>query len=209
MGGRGSKSGFKSLGTLTDSTDFNSFVRANMSNPEFKQFGREQGMAAVKELWRETRREAELSSLHEISYDSAVEQIADAVPNNILSGWFRNADSDYKPQLIDTVLSKPGTLNAGLNLAYHQYAEKTDNPQSFQTWLRTPQTMYRGEHGQSAVVSDVFKSYSPDKATAQKFATGADKSVTQIKIRPIDTYGNYSTYGEMEMLVPVKKKTRG
>ena len=65
----------------------------------------------------------------------------------------------------------------------------------------TPITMYRGEYGQKQVASDIFSAYTPDRKIAEKFG---DK-ITEIKIRPIDTWGSYQTIAEQEFLVPRHK----
>ena len=205
MGGRGSSSNMSGGGfaaSLKDSTDFRSFIRENMSNPDFKAFGREEGMDAVKELWYEKRASEELKNLHEMDIYDAVDQVRDAIPSNVSAGWFRNADSDYKPKLMDAVMGNPGTLNAGMNIAYNNYKNSTDNPKSFNQWLRTPQTMYRGDRGQQTVGGDIFTSFTPDRRVAEKFGS----NITTRKIRPIDTWGSFQTTGEQEFLIPVRRR---
>ena len=199
MGGRGSSSG---ISGLKDSLDFNVFVRENMSNPDFKQFGRENGMDAVKDLWYKTRFDAESKNLHEMSKEDAIATVAGNIPENIRDGWFRNADSSYKPKLIDAIASNPGTFNAGLNIAYHNYKSSTSNPMSFNEWVNTPQTMYRGTRGQSRAKGDVFDSYTPDKKVAQSFGS----NIKQIRVKPKNTWGSYQTTGEQEFLIPNRRK---
>lgn len=212
MGGRSSGSGMTSgsemlgsgsfVDSLKDNTDFRSFIRENMSNPDFKAFGREQGMDAVRDLWYQKRAAEELKDLHEMDIHDAVDQVRNAIPPNVSAGWFRNADSDYKPKLINAVMSNPGTLNAGMNIAYNNYKNSTDNPKSFNQWLRTPQTMYRGDRGQRAVRGDIFTSFTPDRRIAEKFGS----NITTRQIRPIDTWGSFQTTGEQEFLIPVGRR---
>lgn len=205
MGGRGSKSGVTGprISGLKDNTNFSSFIRENLSNPDFMALGREEGMDAVKDLWYQTRTEAELASLHEISKEDAINAVRDAVSQSTLDGWFRDANSEYKPRLVDSILSNPGTLNAGMNIAYQNYLDSApSNPMSFNKWAKTPQTMYRGEYGQSTVKSDIFTSYTPDRSVASSFGG----KLSSIKVRPIDTLGSYQTTGEYEFLVPVKRR---
>lgn len=208
MGGRGSSSGMPGGGsgfpvnTLNDSTNFNEFIRSNMSNPEFKKFGQENSMDDVRQLWYEKRASVELENVHEMDIGDAVDQVRDAIPSNVSAGWFRNADSDYKPKLMDAVMSNPGTLNAGMNIAYNNYKNSTNNPQPFDKWVRTPQTMYRGSTGQSTVGNDIFMSYTPDKSVANKFGG----NTLTIRVRPIDTWGSYQTTAEQEFLIPVRRR---
>lgn len=205
MGGRGSGSKMSSSSFaigLKDSMSFNDFIRQNMSNPDFKAFGQEHGMDEVRELWYQKRISEELKNLHEMDIYDAVDQVRDAIPVNVANGWFRNADSDYKPKLMDSIVSNPGTLNAGLNIAYDNYKYSTDSPMSFDKWLRTPQTIYRGDRGQQTVRGDIFTSYTPDRSVAAGFGS----NITTIKVRPIDTWGSYQTTGEQEFLIPVRRR---
>lgn len=189
---------------LKDSTDFNTFVRDNMQNEEFKKYGREHGMALVKDQWYWTRLTEEKKNLREMSKAEAIQAIRDAVPQNVLDGWFRNADSNYKPALMDAVVSHNGTFNAGLNIAYQNYKDSvTDGrPMTYAKWLRTPITLYRGTRGQASTKGDVFMSYTPDRSVAESFGGNVDT----IRVRPIDTWGSYQTTGEQEYLIPYKRR---
>lgn len=194
------------LDKVTDNTDFNAWIKENLKTAEFKQFGRENGMDDVKALWRDKRVQEELKTVHEISKEDAISQVREAIPDQTHKLWFLEADSDIKPKLADYILQNKGTLNAGLNIAYSNYKDemkgKNQTPLSFSKWIDTPQTMYRGEHGQEHVKSDIFLSYTRDRKIAEKFG---DK-ITTIKIKPKDTWGSYQTTMEQEFLVPVKKK---
>lgn len=212
MGGRGSGSGMKTkssnavrensfAASLVDSLDFDEFVSQNLKNPDFMRIGREEGMDAIKQLWYEKRISEEIKGLHEIDPYDAVDQVRDAIPQSVSDGWFRNADSGYKPKLVDCIVSNPGTLNAGLNIAYRNYRD-ANGTASFEEWLRTPQTMYRGDKGQTLVAGDIFVSFTPDRSIAKKFGD----NITVRSIRPIDTWGSYQTTGEQEFLIPVKRK---
>ena len=190
---------------LKDNTDFNQFIKDNIGNDEFKQFGRNNGMGAVRELWYQKRIDSELKNVHQISKEDAVDMVRDSISSNVLDGWFRSADSNYKPKLMESILSNNGTLNAGLNIAYNNYLDS--NPSkvlSFDRWLKTPQTMYRGEYGQKLVKGDVFTSFTLDKNIAQGFGS----NITVKRIRPIDTLGSFQTTGEQEFLVPIKLNKR-
>lgn len=193
---------------LIDNKDFNAFILENMANEEFKRFGKEHGIALVKDLWYHTRFTEERKDLHEISQEEAIRIINEAVPRNILEGWFRDANSDYKPKLLDAIASHGGVLNAGLNMAYHNYRtllEDGKKPLSFSVWLRTPVTLYRGEYGQKSTKGDVFMSYTPSRATAEQFA-GPNGTVKTIQISPIETWGAYTTNAEDEYLVPYNRR---
>lgn len=217
MGGRGNAGGGKTslLNSTTDNLDFRSWVKENMSNETFKRFGREYGIEEVHNLWYQKRAQEELKNVHEMPIEEALDQIRETVPASYITKWFREADSDIKPKLIDSIMGSKGTLNAGLNVAYNNYKDdlelknirthKDEKPMSFKKWLNTPQTVYRGEYGQEHVASDIFLSYSADKAIAEKFMGHSGKgTLTTAKIKPIDTWGSYQTTAEQEFLVPVK-----
>lgn len=192
---------------LVDTPDFDDFIRANLKNPEFVQYGRSHSMEDIEQLWRMVRTQEEQKDLHEMPIEDAISLVRDNVRNSTLDGWFRNADSSYKPSLMDQVLSSPGVLNAGMNIAFYnyQFAERDAGrtPLSFDAWLKTPQTVYRGSTGKQPVASDVFMSWSPDRKIAEGFA-GKNGTVSTVTIRPIDTWGSFQTTSEQEFLVPVK-----
>ena len=218
------------LSQVTDNLDFRAWIKENLSNPEFKQFGKENRMEAVKDLWYQKRAQEELKNLHEISQDEAYDQIRGAIPASTSRMWFVEADSDIKPVLVDYIMANPGTLNAGLNVAYQNYKNNleiqgnNEKPLSFNKWVNTPQTMYRGDRGQSTTQGDIFLSFTRDKKVAAGFTlsdsgsaagrvkddfSNIDKSkMTTIKIKPVDTWGSYQLTGEQEFLVPVKKVKR-
>lgn len=202
MGGRGGSSGILGIRGLRDSLDFDDFIEQNLSNPSFMKFGRDHSMDEVRGLWYEVRMEQELKDLHEVDIYDAVDQVRDSVSPSVLSGWFRSADSGYKPALIREVLTNSGTLNAGLNIAYENYKHTTDNPMSFSTWLNTPQTLYRGTHGQRTVADDVFMSYTPDRSIAEGFGS----EIATVRVRPRDTLGSYQTTSEQEFLIPTWRR---
>lgn len=201
FGGRGASSGGGSESKYTDSTNFKEFYKINKDS--LKDIGKKGGWDAVREEWIDTRLKTELKNVHEISSEKAIEQIRDSISTSTLDGWFRNADSEYKPRLIESILSNKGTLNAGLNVAYQNYKNslgKNEKPLKFNKWLNTPQTLYRGDRGQKTVEGDIFMSYSLDINVAKKFGS----NITKKRIKPIDTLGSYQTTGEQEYLIRVK-----
>lgn len=204
MGGRGSSSGKIGLSSAkyTDEADFKDFQKANFD--EMKALHKQGGMQAVREAWYETRAENERRDAAEMTQEEAVDVVRGAIPQNISDGWFREANSDYKPKLVQAIMQNKGAMNAGWNIQYQNFVQSLPDGQKampFNKWLRTPQTLYRGTTGQQTVKSDVFSAYTPDKKIAQKFGS----NITTIKIRPIDTWGSYQTTGEQEVLVPAKR----
>ena len=200
--GRGGKIGAGKATKYNEELDFKDFQKANWD--EMKALHKEGGMSAVRQAYYETRLQTEQKSAKEISQEEAVDIARDSIPQSVSNGWFRSADSDYKPKLAQAIMENPGTLNAGWNIAYQNYAQSlpsSQKPMSFKEWANTPQTMYRGDRGQKTVKSDVFSSFTPNKSIAQKFGD----HITTIKIKPIDTWGSYQTTGEQEFLIPIKR----
>lgn len=156
----------------------------------------------VKEAWYYTNMSESAKGAHKITMDEADDIIGDNIKDSYLDGWFRAADSSYKPIIETATITNPELRNAALNVAYQNYADfqsiNGGKVPDFDTWLTTPITVYRGEHGQKHVADDVYTAYSYDRRIAEKF--GAD--VTEKKIRPIDTLGSYRLMGEVEIMVP-------
>lgn len=209
-----------------DNLDPDEFIKDNLKQLKaiYDQADKEgrDGMEAVYDEWRDFRTQEELKHIHEMDIEDAISTVRASIPTNVHEGWFRSADSEYKPRLVDNILSNPGTLNAGLTIGYYNYRyqferyseiegkwiphEWADQSKklSFKDWLTTPQTMYRGTHGQQTYKKDLFSAYSPNRKVAEKFATGEHGKVESIQIRPIDTWGSYQTTMEEEYLVPAK-----
>lgn len=202
FGGRGASSGGSSFfSKYIDSENFQDFYKLNKDS--LKEIGKKGGWNAVREEWINTRLNKELKLVKEISEEKAIDIVRNSISGSTLDGWFRDANSDYKPRLIESILSNKGTLNAGLNIAYSNYKNSLSNnekPLSFRTWLKTPQTLYRGDRGQKTVSGDVFMSYTRDKKVAESFGSNITKKV----IKPIDTLGSYQTTSEQEYLIRVK-----
>lgn len=214
----------KGLGELKDAEDLNSFIKANMSNPNFKQYGREHGTDSVRQLYYEMKRQQEIKNLHEMKIEDAIAKVRESIPQRHIEGWFRQANSGHKPHIASEMFSNKGTLNAALNIAYHNYkgyvelqnirTHGDEKPLSYKEWLTTPQTIYRGTSGQQTIQSDVFTSYTPDKKIAEDFAHGRNSAagsshggapkVESMTVRPMDTWGQLQTNAELEFMIPVK-----
>lgn len=175
------------------------FTHKNLK--KLKKIYDEQGMDAVHDEWYKFRMADSTKDIHQISKDEADEIMYDNVRQSIYDGWFRAADSSYKPQLTDAIVKNPEMRNAALNLAYENYRNNTENPLSFEEFLVTPIKMYRGEKGQKHVEDDIFDAYTFDPKMARHFA-GDNGTVTETEVRPIDTYGSMRAVGEAEIWVP-------
>lgn len=138
----------------------------------------------------------------EMPYEEASETLYDAIPQNVFHGWFTEANSEYKPKLVDAVTKSPEVRSAALSMMFNNY--KYFHPNSdmtFDEFLNSPMTMYRGGHGQNHTENDVFSAYTWDKSIAEKFA-GKGGKVYEAHIKPINTYGSVNDAGESEIMVP-------
>ena len=178
-----------------DGDDQDTWTNKNVKKlmPIYKKGGSE----AIDSEFRKYRMERTTQNVQQISKDDADATVYDHVSQSVFDGWFRNADSSYKPKLVDAMLSSKEMRTAGLSLAYENYKNCTESPMPFDEFLTTPITMYRGGHGQKHTKDDVFSAYTFDRKTAEHFA-GSDGKITETKIRPIDTYGSMRAVGEAE-----------
>lgn len=134
--------------------------------------------------------------------EEADEVLLESITQRTADRWFREADSEAKPQVVKAVISNQQSRNAALSVMYDNYKEAHPNSEmTFSQFLDSPITMYRGGHGQSHTKDDVFSAYTWDRKIAQKFA-GSDGTIYEAKIKPIDTYGSVQRNGEMEIMVP-------
>lgn len=134
---------------------------------------------------------------------ASVDKILDQ-PDNVMSGWFRDADDNYKPRLVRQISKDPGLLSAGHHVMFDQW-QVTGSKHggitaglSKEEFLDTPFTLYRGgDLGQPG-----FDSYSMSREVAEGFARQNGTTLREITIKPKDTYGMYQTIAELEVLVP-------
>jgi hypothetical protein len=163
----------------------------------------------VEEAWYKTNLDESSKGAHKINTGEADRIIGENIPDSVLDGWFRQADSSYKPKIEEATIKNKDLRNAALNVAhenYNDYRRAQGNPPvDFDEWLTTPIKVYRGERGQGHVEDDVFTAYSYDRKVAESF--GPD--VSEREIRPIDTLGGYRLNGEYEIMVPSRKSDVG
>lgn len=156
----------------------------------------------LRQYWVKTKmNDFSSKDIKELSKEDAIKTIKNNLSDNVIKGWFLNADSAYKQSLETSILENKQLRNAGLNIAYHNYKNQTGSNISFNEFTNKSITMYRGEHGQKTIGKDVFKSYTTDKNIAKKFGN----DISEIKIKPKDTLGSYQTTGENEYLIPINK----
>jgi len=142
------------------------------------------------------------SAVTELSVEDAVATIRERVRRGDRAGWFRNADKNYKGRLVRAVEEDPKVRAAALRIFHDQYQKGTGSTLSFQEFLDTPITLYRG--GKAVPRDEPFASFSYSKETAQKFAPDG-KTVEEITVRPRETLGMMQTTAEGEVLIPTPR----
>ena len=199
MGGRGtSRGGGGSLRAglaqqAVDSETFNDFIRNAETVRALKSMGYRR--AEAEQFYKDAKYKNS-AKYAPISTDAAVAEVRNGIRPSALSGWFRNADSDYKPEIEAAIIGNPALRNAGLNIAHRNYMDVTGRDISFDDFVNGTFTVYRGGNT-SYTKNDVFISYSFSKEVAQSFGG----KVQSIRIKPKNTLGSYQTTGEAEILV--------
>jgi hypothetical protein len=201
VGGRGTSRGGGSSRSLraelaqkaVDSETFADFIRSDGTVRALKTMG--YGRAEAEQFYKDAKYKNS-AKYAPISLDAAVAEVRKGIRPSALSGWFRSADSDYKPEIEAAIIGNPALRNAGLNIAHRNYMNVTGRNISFDDFINGTFTVYRGGKT-SYTKNDVFISYSFSKEVAQSFGG----KVQSIRIKPKNTLGSYQTTGEAEILV--------
>lgn len=186
--------------SVADAKTYAEFVEANKKDAGVIE--RIKAGENPKDIWQNARIERGRENIHLTPLNDAKKALYDYIPENEVQGWFNDANSGYKPRIVERIAENPDALNASMNVAYRNYLD-TDpkNVMPFDEWLDTPQTYYRGTRGQAKTDDDVFSGFTPNREVAEKFA-GKNGKVDEITISPRQTYGSIMTNGESEILVP-------
>lgn len=185
----------KDLATkATQYNDLQSFIRDNV--PALKAIGVNNNESAMT-LWRNANYSREDFQPIEIAMEDAVDVIRNKVPENILDGWFRNADSGYKPKLENIALTDKDVRNAALNIMWDNYKQFSGKDIDFSKFLYSNIPVYRGKNQENYTDDDKVLSFTFDRSVAESFG----KHILETVIRPIDTIGSYQTTAEGEVMV--------
>lgn len=175
-----------------------------LRDKETRQIIKEIGLKTYDDLWNMWAKvkieDFTEKDVKEIDIDDAFDVVRKNIRLSALEGWFVNADSNYKAEIVTKILENKELRNAGLNIAYYNYKNRFESDISFSDFIKTPISLYRGEHGQTHVTQDWFDAYTPAKDVAEGFGD----IITEIKIKPIETLGAYFDNAESEYLVLTK-----
>ena len=176
------------------------------------------GMQTIGQLegfWKKANYEKQID-FHEITDTEAKQIFKNKLPKGLASAWYGSADFMAKSKLENEILADDEIRNAAMSYFWHIFknsysSKKYPNVKTFEDFLDTEMTMYRGD--QSPLIYDPSSklSFSINESTANGF----NANLGTIKIKPKDTIGNAgSTFtSELETFVPSEqtswfKKTR-
>lgn len=148
----------------------------------------------LKDMWQSV---APKFAPVELTKEDAIAIIREKIPDNLLEGWFRKGDSEYKPLLEQAVMSDDEIRNAALNIMWSNFKEFSGKDIGFEEFLNSEIPMYRGKNSENYTEYDDLLSFSFDPKVAEKFG----KYVLETLIKPIETIGSLQTTGEAEALV--------
>ena len=178
----------------TEYTDIQRFVRDNVQT--LMSVGVNNNEAATA-LWRDANYSREDLQPVAMAMEDVANIIRTKIPENILDGWFRSADSPYKSRLEHIALSDTEVRNAALNAMWHNFREYSKQDIGFEEFLHSNIPVYRGKNSEKYVDGDELLSFTFDRSVAEKFGN----HILEAIIRPIDTIGAYQTTGENEVMV--------
>jgi SPP1 gp7 family putative phage head morphogenesis protein len=174
---------------------FDDFIRAEKESLTALGLFNPEGAEGV---WRDARYANSLTKLKALTLEEAEAIAFDNISQNDVDGWFRNADSDYKPRLERAIINNPELRNATLNIAYKNYIYATGDNITFEQFLTKDITVYRAGNVKNFIDNDTFISFSFSEDAAKKFGD----NVVGFTIKPIDTLGSLLEIGEAELMVP-------
>ncbi len=178
----------------TQYDNLQSFVRDNI--PALKAIGVNNNESAMA-LWRNANYNRDDFQPIEMAMEDAADVIRNKVPESILDGWFRNADSGYKPKLENIALTDKDVRNAALNVMWDNYKQFSGKDIDFSKFLYSNIPVYRGKNQENYTDDDKVLSFTFDRSVAESFG----KHILETVIRPIDTIGSYQTTAEGEVMV--------
>lgn len=206
VGGSASGEGSSSYSVYADADSEDDWIHANYKKggeawTQLQKIFDEGGPEAVTKEYYKFKTDKSTKDLDLIDDRKADDVLFEALGKNAFHGWFIEANSGYKPRIVNAILSSPETRNAALSIMYKNYQELVGKDLDYKTWLNTPIKIFRGTHNRDRRKTDVFVSYSFSKSSAEKFRS-RDGTLEELTIKPIDTWGSVSTNTESEIMVP-------
>ena len=126
-------------------------------------------------------------------------------PRTQWAEWFLSSARKSKKYIVREIKSNPKLHNAMLSLFYSLYVKEIGFNGTYEQFLNTNITLYRGltMGDKNNSFDEAFVAYTISNTRAQSHTRGTDE-VVEIKIKPKDTYGAIQWVGfEVEVLVPI------
>lgn len=180
-----------------------------------KQAAGMQTLGQLEGFWKKANYEKQID-FHEITDTEAKQIFKDKLPKGLASKWYSSADFLSKSKLENEILADDEIRNAAMSYFWHIFknsysSKKYPNIKTFEDFLDTEMTMYRGDQAPLIYDPSSKLSFSINESTANGF----NANLGTIKIKPKDTIGNAgSTFtSELETFAPSEqtswfKKTR-
>lgn len=179
-------------------SNVNDFIRENANTLKNSgEIDMRNPLESTQALFNNVRYRESIKGVKKVSQEEAVDTIRKEIRSSALTGWFREYNSSYKPEIERVAISNKKVREAGLNIAHLNYQEFLNEKISFNNFLNSEITVYRGGNT-NFTKDDVFISFSYDKKIAEKFGS----NVVSQKVKVKDTLGNFQTTGEYEILIP-------
>lgn len=153
--------------------------------------------STFESLWKEAREKFYKFEPLELTKEDAINIIREKMPDNLLDGWFRDGDSEYKSKIKEVTMSDDELRNAALNIMWSNFKEFSGKDIGFKEFLNSEIPVYRGKNSEKYVTGDELLAFSFDENMAKKFGNYILKTL----IKPIDTLGAFQTTAEAETLV--------
>ena len=148
--------------------------------------------------------QAETPEYHPISLEEITEKINGSFRENILQGWFGQADPEYKKLIAREISNDEELQNATLNM-FHKNVESWMKREEidFEEFLDTPITIFRAGEVHEDVEFTSFTIHEDMAGIQSQNQEGEE--VHTITITPRETYGMFNDLSEGEVLVPTAK----
>lgn len=195
----------KDIDNVKDEKTFDSFLSSNdkyLYERITKDSENKLDALGVEELWRRKRLESARSEAKYLTPAEATRTLESAQwLEDDINTWFLDERSRAKRGICNGIAEDNKLINACWNVMYHNY-KKLGGTDSFEKFLDSEVTLYRGVHGQRVSENHIFSSYTLDRDVADNFIEGNydyAEEVARIKVKPKETFGSMS-FGEQKQL---------
>jgi len=187
-------------------------LKTKAQNMKWKDFAKDESLAGLKDIagftsisqlekfWKQARYDKKID-FHEISESEAHKIFNNKLTPGLASQWYGPQKFPVKDQLENEILQDDEVRNAALSYMYHLYKNwlpstyKNPNVNSFEDFLNTEFTLYRGDDSPLVYGDESKMSFSFSKEKAENFSS----NIGTVKVKPKDTIGNAGSHIESEV----------